>query len=216
MIVAAREVHKQPSKILKKKKKKKMESVHRISHRLFPISISEKCFFPRNYFSVACSISGFPRNHKYPYNFGVAEGSSFITSRTTSSRSRSARAGWFLGMGDKKSLLPDIVKAGDPVLHEPAQDVSVKEIGSPKIQSIIDDMIKVMRKAPGVGLAAPQIGIPLKVLFIFRSQLIVQVFYIFFFFFLCRLLFWKIQKNILVMLQRKWHKHKIDAHLISW
>lgn len=141
-----------------------MESVHHISHRLFPISISEKCFFPRNYFSVTFLISGFPRNHKHPYHFGVAEGSSFITSRTTSSRPRSARAGWFLGIGDKKPLLPDIVKAGDPVLHEPAQDVSVKEIGSPKIQNIIDDMIKVMRKAPGVGLAAPQIGIPLKII----------------------------------------------------
>ena len=59
--------------------------------------------------------------------------------------------------------LPDIVKAGDPVLHEPAREVEVGDIGSERIQRIIDDMVKVMRKAPGVGLAAPQIGVPLRV-----------------------------------------------------
>lgn len=69
-----------------------------------------------------------------------------------------------LGLGDnKKQKLPDLVKAGDPVLHEEAREVDPKEIGSGKIQNIIDDMVNVMRKAPGVGLAAPQIGIPLKV-----------------------------------------------------
>jgi hypothetical protein len=59
--------------------------------------------------------------------------------------------------------LPYIVKAGDPVLHEPAREVDHSEIKSDKIQNIIDDMILVMRKAPGVGVAAPQIGIPLRV-----------------------------------------------------
>ncbi|KAI3966077.1 hypothetical protein MKW92_040614 [Papaver armeniacum] len=67
-------------------------------------------------------------------------------------------------LGEKKQILPEIVKAGDPVLHEPARDVSVDEIGSEKIERIIDNMIKVMRQAPGVGLAAPQIGIPLKII----------------------------------------------------
>ncbi|CAN4094508.1 unnamed protein product [Withania somnifera] len=75
-----------------------------------------------------------------------------------------ARAGWFLGLGEKKQVIPDIVKAGDPVLHEPTQDVPVGEIGSERIQKIIDEMVKVMRNAPGVGLAAPQIGIPLKII----------------------------------------------------
>lgn len=59
--------------------------------------------------------------------------------------------------------MPETVKAGDPVLHEPAREVNPEEIGSDRIQGIIDDMVKVMRKAPGVGLAAPQIGIPLRV-----------------------------------------------------
>ncbi|KAK1416792.1 hypothetical protein QVD17_25909 [Tagetes erecta] len=77
-----------------------------------------------------------------------------------------ARAGWFLGLGEKKNVadLPEIVQAGDPVLHEPAQDVRPDEIGSDRIQKIVDDMVKVMRRAPGVGLAAPQIGIPLKII----------------------------------------------------
>ncbi|GMH25565.1 hypothetical protein Nepgr_027408 [Nepenthes gracilis] len=74
------------------------------------------------------------------------------------------RAGWFLGVGEKKQNLPDIIKAGDPVLHEPAREVAPDEIGSDRIQKIIDGMVKVMRKAPGVGLAAPQIGIPLKII----------------------------------------------------
>ncbi|CAL5361480.1 unnamed protein product [Camellia sinensis] len=56
-------------------------------------------------------------------------------------------------------MLPEIVKAGDPVLHEAAREVPQEEIGSDKIQEIIDDMVMAMRKAPGVGLAAPQIGV---------------------------------------------------------
>ena len=74
-----------------------------------------------------------------------------------------ASVGWFLGFADKKPPLPEIVQVGDPVLHEPAQEVEPGEIRSDRIQKIIDDMIKVMRQAPGVGLAAPQIGIPLQV-----------------------------------------------------
>lgn len=81
--------------------------------------------------------------------------------RTTSAISK---AGWLLGLGqNKKAMLPEIVQAGDPVLHEPAREVDPGEIGSERIQNIIDDMVKVMRSAPGVGLAAPQIGVPLRV-----------------------------------------------------
>ncbi|CAN6457229.1 unnamed protein product [Victoria cruziana] len=73
-------------------------------------------------------------------------------------------AGWFLGFGQKEMTLPEIVKAGDPVLHEPASEVELQDIGSERIQKVIDDMVAVMRKAPGVGLAAPQIGIPLRII----------------------------------------------------
>ncbi|KAL2332450.1 hypothetical protein Fmac_020031 [Flemingia macrophylla] len=60
--------------------------------------------------------------------------------------------------------LPKIVKAGEPVLQEAAQEVGPNEMKSERVQSIIDDMIRVMRKSPGVGLAAPQIGIPLRII----------------------------------------------------
>lgn len=80
------------------------------------------------------------------------------------SRFRVSATGWFSGFGAKKAVLPEIVKAGDPVLHEPAKEVATEEIGSEKIEKVIEDMISVMRNAPGVGLAAPQIGVPLKVL----------------------------------------------------
>ena len=54
--------------------------------------------------------------------------------------------------------LLDIVQAGDPVLRQVARDLSVEEILSPEIQELIQAMKATMRAAPGVGLAAPQIG----------------------------------------------------------
>lgn len=79
----------------------------------------------------------------------------------------SARAGsgWYEDFSGnrKRTKLPNIVKAGDSVLHERAREVDHSEMKSERVQNIIDDMIQVMRKAPGVGLAAPQIGIPLRV-----------------------------------------------------
>ena len=53
--------------------------------------------------------------------------------------------------------------AGDPVLREKAK--KVKKIDA-SIQRLIDDMIDTMRNAPGVGLAAPQIGVSLRVVVI--------------------------------------------------
>ncbi|KAK1259311.1 hypothetical protein QJS04_geneDACA020078 [Acorus gramineus] len=74
------------------------------------------------------------------------------------------QAGWFSGFGEKKTELPEIVEAGDPVLHEAAREVEIDEIGSERVEKVIDDMIAAMRKGPGVGLAAPQIGVPLKII----------------------------------------------------
>ncbi len=50
--------------------------------------------------------------------------------------------------------------AGDPVLRQKAR--KVKKIDA-SIHKLIDDMIDTMHAAPGVGLAAPQIGVPLRV-----------------------------------------------------
>ena len=51
-----------------------------------------------------------------------------------------------------------IVQAGDPVLRNVARTMSVDEIKSRATQELIALMRETMRAAPGVGLAAPQIG----------------------------------------------------------
>lgn len=55
-----------------------------------------------------------------------------------------------------------IVQVGDPVLRQAARPLAVDEIASAEIQSLIAHMRDTMRDAPGVGLAAPQIGISLQ------------------------------------------------------
>ncbi|HEY3999630.1 MAG TPA: peptide deformylase, partial [Candidatus Xenobia bacterium] len=51
-----------------------------------------------------------------------------------------------------------IVFAGDPVLRQVARPLPPDELRSPRIQNLIGAMQETMRQAPGVGLAAPQIG----------------------------------------------------------
>ena len=53
--------------------------------------------------------------------------------------------------------------AGDPVLREKAK--KVRKIDD-SVQKLIDDMVDTMRSAPGVGLAAPQVGQSLRVVVI--------------------------------------------------
>ena len=50
--------------------------------------------------------------------------------------------------------------ANDGVLLKPAQHV--REFG-PALYKLLDDMLETMREAPGVGLAAPQVGVGLRV-----------------------------------------------------
>jgi peptide deformylase len=59
-------------------------------------------------------------------------------------------------------LLP-IVHAGEPVLRQPSRALSPQEISSKEIQKLIEHMRETMRGAPGVGLAAPQIGLSLQI-----------------------------------------------------
>ncbi len=40
----------------------------------------------------------------------------------------------------------------------------VRDIREPSIQRLIEDMFETMRDAPGVGLAAPQVGVPLRLI----------------------------------------------------
>ncbi len=51
-----------------------------------------------------------------------------------------------------------IVQAGDPVLRKQSRPLTKDEIRSASIQLLIELMRDTMREAPGVGLAAPQIG----------------------------------------------------------
>ena len=48
---------------------------------------------------------------------------------------------------------------GDEILTKKSREVSEEDILSPKIQTLIDDMIETMHKYNGVGLAAVQVGI---------------------------------------------------------
>jgi peptide deformylase len=55
-----------------------------------------------------------------------------------------------------------IVEVGDPVLRTPARALTADEVRSPPMGALIELMRETMRDAPGVGLAAPQIGEPLQ------------------------------------------------------
>jgi peptide deformylase len=59
--------------------------------------------------------------------------------------------------------LRPIVKYGDPVLHAPSAPV---EKIDDTILALLDDMVETMYAAPGIGLAAPQIAVPLRVIVI--------------------------------------------------
>lgn len=51
-----------------------------------------------------------------------------------------------------------IVQIGEPVLRQAARVLSPEEIAGPEIGQLIAAMKETMREAPGVGLAAPQVG----------------------------------------------------------
>lgn len=55
-----------------------------------------------------------------------------------------------------------IFQAGEEVLRVQARQLSPAEILSEKTRELIEHMKETMRYAPGVGLAAPQVGIPLQ------------------------------------------------------
>ena len=57
----------------------------------------------------------------------------------------------------------DIVTVGHPVLRERARDVTVEELASTETQQFIDDLIDTMRHANGAGLAANQVGVPVRI-----------------------------------------------------
>ena len=60
-------------------------------------------------------------------------------------------------MARKRAPL-EIVQVGHPVLRQPARELALDELASTRIQQLVADMRETMRAAPGVGLAAPQVG----------------------------------------------------------
>ncbi len=61
----------------------------------------------------------------------------------------------------------EIVTVPAPVLRRKARKVTEFD---KELQTLIDDMVETMREAPGVGLAAPQVGVPMRVIVIEFSE----------------------------------------------
>ena len=57
----------------------------------------------------------------------------------------------------------EVVAIGDPVLRERARELSPAENASPEIQELIDDLIDTKRATHGAGIAANQVGEPVRV-----------------------------------------------------
>src|SRR5216110_2996744 len=61
---------------------------------------------------------------------------------------------------DRRQMIRPILRYGDTVLHERARDV---DRITPDVVRLVDDMIETMYAAPGIGLAATQVGVPLRI-----------------------------------------------------
>ena len=57
-------------------------------------------------------------------------------------------------------MIRPILKYGDSPLHQAAREVVQFD---DRLQKLVDDMIETMYAAPGIGLAATQVGVPLRV-----------------------------------------------------
>lgn len=59
---------------------------------------------------------------------------------------------------------PHVCQVGEPVLRAQAAAVDPGAVQGPAVQEVIHTMVKVMRKFECVGLSAPQVGVPLRIL----------------------------------------------------
>jgi len=55
-----------------------------------------------------------------------------------------------------------VARIGHPVVRTPARPVEREELVSPQLQRLIDDMVETMYEYDGVGLAAPQVHVGLR------------------------------------------------------
>jgi peptide deformylase len=57
----------------------------------------------------------------------------------------------------------EIVEIGEPVLRERAREIAPTDLATPQTQQLVDDLVDTMRRAGGAGLAAPQVGVSLRI-----------------------------------------------------
>ena len=100
------------------------------------------------------------------------------TERDGDAARESACRGVRRGEAPRTKMIRPILRYGEKPLHASADEVTRFD---DDLQRLIDDMIETMYAAPGVGLAAPQVGVPLRLFTIDLSvgkttgQLIVMV-----------------------------------------
>jgi peptide deformylase len=63
-------------------------------------------------------------------------------------------------------MILNIVTDPSPILRRRAEEIRADEIGSPAIQKLIFDMKETVIPAGGIGLAAPQVGLSLRLIVI--------------------------------------------------
>lgn len=63
-------------------------------------------------------------------------------------------------------MLLKLYQTGQPILRKTSKPVTLEVLRSQHTQEVIDYMIATLRDAPGVGLAAPQVGEPLQIIIV--------------------------------------------------
>lgn len=63
-------------------------------------------------------------------------------------------------------MIREIAVMGDPILKQIAQEVTLEELKTDRVQSLIDDMIATLKRASGAGLAAPQVSESLRIVLV--------------------------------------------------
>lgn len=71
-------------------------------------------------------------------------------------------------------MILKIRQVGEPALRQKSRPLSLEEIRSQYVRDLIESMRETMHDAPGVGLAAPQIGVPLQLVVIEDSLEAIQ------------------------------------------
>ncbi|KAH8383840.1 hypothetical protein KR009_010860 [Drosophila setifemur] len=95
----------------------------------------------------------------------ILEGRRYLA--TSSPNSQSFRK-WYqqLWTTERTNLPPynHFTQIGDPVLRQQAALVPREHIDSPEVEDIVEQMVRVLRKYNCVGIAAPQIGVSLRII----------------------------------------------------